>query len=173
MKTIEQTSNYGNFAYRITAEVGEDVNPATVALCGQGMLNIAYRIAGSAVDKALGVKERKGVEYSEESAQIINAAVSKKLGELVEKTPALAGLKLSFAVTGQHEFGEAGGGATKEAAALWAEVQGWETPKFEAALKKMGLTSDYTDEAGIMACKKVLQDAKKRAAEAAKSALGI
>lgn len=173
MKTIEQTSNYGNFNYRITAEVGEDVNPATIALCEQGMLNIAYRIAGSAVDKALGVKERKGVEYSEESAQIINAAVSKKLTELVGKTPALTGLKLSFAVTGQHEFGATGDAPTKEATEMWTKVQALPAEKFATALKALGLAEDYTDETGILACKRKLTEAKAAAKAQASALLGV
>lgn len=102
---IEVKSNYGNFDYRLTAEVGEDVNVQTVSLCKQGLLNIAYRVAGSAVDKALGVKERKAVNYSEADAERINAAVSKKLAELEAKDGTLKALEMSFAVTGEHEWG--------------------------------------------------------------------
>lgn len=102
---IEVKSNYGNFDYRLTAEVGDSVNAETVSLCKQGLLNIAYRVAGSAVDKALGVKERKAVNYSEADAERINAAVSGKLKELEAKDSTLKALEMSFAVTGEHEWG--------------------------------------------------------------------
>jgi hypothetical protein len=107
MSQIQFESNYGNFAYRFTAQIGEDVNPQTQYLAKQGLANIAYRVAGSSVDKALGVKERRSVEYSDEDGERINDAVSKKLKELEGKETMLSALKLSFAVTGKHEFGEA------------------------------------------------------------------
>lgn len=157
----------------MTAEVGEDVNAATTALCIQGLANICYRVAGSAVDKALEVKERKGVEYSDAVGEKINVAVSKKLGELLaaEKTKGLEPLKLSFAVIGQHEFGAVETG-TKEALEVWTKLQGEKDgEKFAATLKKLGLDDNYTDETAIVAVAKALRDARKAAAEAAKAGL--
>lgn len=175
MKTIKFESNYGNFAYRMTAEVGEDLTDATAALAVQGLANICYRVAGSAVDKALGVKERKSVLFSAADGERISAAVSKKLVELEGKTPILAALKMSFAVTGQHEFGTAGGDPTKEATELWTKVQAKPEAEFEKALTQLGLDADYDDEKGIAACHAFLRKVKevqKAALEATKNALG-
>lgn len=193
MKTITFESNYGNFDYRMTAEVGEDVNAATTALCVQGLANICYRVAGSSVDKALGVKDRKAVEFSDADGERINAAVSKKLGEMLaaEKTQVLAPLKLSFAVTGQHEFGATDGGKpTKDDVELWTSVQSTvvrdaegnvdkaaTNAKFEASLKVLGLDEDYDDAKAIAACRKLRLEAVRKQAEVAKAntkaALGI
>lgn len=173
MKTISFESNYGNFAYRLNAEVGEELTSATESLCVQGLANIAYRVAGSAVDKALGVKERKGVVFSDADGERINAAVSKKIGELEAKDTKLKELKMSFAVTGQHVFGEGGDAPTKEATEMWTRVQGLPPEKFEVALKSLGLAEDYTDESGILACKKKLTEAKAAAKAQAAALLGI
>lgn len=174
MKTIEFKSNYGNFAYRFTAEVGEEVNAASTALCVQGLANIAYRVAGSAVDKALGVKERKGVEFSDADGERINAAVSKKLNEMIVKDSVLGNLKLSFAVTGQHVFGGSDQGEpTKADKELWTNIQSFDGVKFEAAVKLIGIPEDYDDESALKAVRawrlaedrKALEEsAKKRAA---------
>lgn len=115
MKKITFTSNYGNFAYRMTAEIGDSVNPETEFLCMQGLANICYRVAGSNVDKALGAKERKAVEWSDEDGERITAAVSEKITALEVKSPELKKLSLDFAVTGQHEFGTASADAGKAA----------------------------------------------------------
>lgn len=169
-KTIEFKSNYGNFDYRMTAVVGDEVNEATTALCLQGLANICYRVAGSSVDKALGVKERKSVEYSDADGERINAAVSKKLTEMLaaEKTKVLAGLSMSFAVTGAHEFGAEEKG-TKEATELWTVIQALPEDKFNEKLKVLGLDEDYTDETAIIAVAKALRDARKAASERLKS----
>lgn len=173
MKTIDMTSNYGNFAYRFTAEVGEELTPATVELCRQGLANIAYRVAGSAVDKALGIKERKSVEYSDATGEQINAAVSKKIAELEGKDAMLKGLKMSFAVTGQHVFGEGGDKPTIAATEMWTKVQALPAEKFEVALKTLGLDENYTDEQGVLACKARLTAAMQAAKVAAATALGM
>lgn len=188
MKTIEFKSNYGNFAYRMTAEVGDEVNESTTALCVEGLANICYRVAGSAVDKALGVKKgegRKALAYVPSLGDEVDAAVSKKLKELEGKEVALTALKLSFMVTGQHVFGEGSDAPTKEATEMWTKVQALtETPaelatgmakgaKFEKALAALGLAEDYTDESGILACKAKLTAAKLAAKQQAAALLGV
>lgn len=176
MKTIEFKSNYGNFAYRFTAEVGEDVNAASTALCIQGLANIAYRVAGSAVDKALGVKERKGVEFSDADGERINAAVSKKLNEMIVKDGVLSQLHLSFAVTGQHVFGEgAGGEPTKADKELWTSIQQMPGEKFEAAVKLIGIPEDYDDESALKAVRawRLTEDRKALEESAARRKLAL
>lgn len=173
MKKITFESNYGHFAYRFDAEIGDAVNAQSEWLCYQGLANIAYRVAGSAVDKALGIKERKSVEYSDADGERINAAVSKKLTELAAKEGNIKLLNMSFAVTGQHVFGEGNDAPTKEATEMWTKVQALEEGKFKAALKTLGLAEDYTDEQGIMACKARLTAAKQAAKVAAATALGM
>lgn len=172
---IEFKSNYGAFAYRMTAEIGEDVNPATVALALQGLANICYRTVGSNVDKALGVKSKKNggdgrmaVLYSPADAERINTAVSAKLVEIeAENGGALKPLAMSFAVIGEHVFGESQK-PSKEAEALWTSIQSIKDEAvFAQSLAKLGLTEDTADdEHGIPACHKLLLE-RDRAAKAA------
>lgn len=191
MKTIEFKSNYGNFAYRMTAQIGDEVNAASEALCLEGLANICYRVAGSAVDKALGVKKgegRKAVLFVPNMGDEIDAAVNKKLAELEAKQTVLVELKLNFMVTGQHMFGEGGDAPTKEATEMWTRVQALEEAKFNKAMVALGFednveidsegkptvhTFDYDDEKGILACKRKLQEAKAAAKAQAASLLGL
>lgn len=194
MKTIEFKSNYASFSYRMTAEVGEDLTEATEALCLQGIANLCYRTVGSNVDKALGVKSKKNggmgrdaVKWDAELGNTIDTAVSAKITELENETGSkLKALKLSFAVTGEHVKGEGGSDApTKEATEMWTKVQALtESPeeiaagmqkgaKFERALKALGLAEDYTDETGILACKRKLTEAKAAAKAQASALLGV
>lgn len=122
MKTIEFESNYGNFAYSMTAKIGENVNTETEWLAMQGLANISYRVAGSAVDKALGVKDRRSLEYSDADGERIMAAVSKKITEMEGKEVLVKSLSLDFAVTGQHEFGEKSTADGGKAARAMAEL---------------------------------------------------
>lgn len=180
MQTIEFHSNYGPFSYRMTAEIGDDVNPSTVALAKQGMANICYRTVGSNVDKALGVKSKKNggdgrsaLLYSEQDGETINAAVSKKLTELeAEENGALKPLKLSFAVTGQYVPAEAK--PSKEATEVWVKIQALPEPAFATALEKLGLTAeDYDDDRAIAAIHKKMLEAKRAAAAAAAATFGV
>lgn len=178
MKRIKFESNYGFFAYSLSAEVGEELTAATEELCQQGLANIAYRVAGSAVDKALGVKTKEGkkyekrneVLYSEEDAERINAAVSGKITELENGTAGqkIKELKLSFSVTGEHEFGVSKGDSHRKAAELlWAKVEALEASdmkKFDDTLKTLGLDPEnYTPEAGIEACRAKIAEAARAA----------
>lgn len=177
MKTITFESNYGNFAYRITAEVGENLTEATEWLALQGIANIAYRVAGSAVDKAMGVKVRKELLFTPEAGEQISAAVSKKLTELEAKDEKLKALKCGFAVTGQHEFG-ATGEVSKEVQELWGKVQALYGEAFAKALTNLRTFGfpegeDYEDEDGLAACKALLRKVKEDAKKAAQEAVGI
>lgn len=175
MKTIEFRSNYGNFDYRMTAEVGEELTAATEALAAQGLANICYRVAGSSVDKALGAKDRKAVLFSDADGEKINAAVSAKINAMLaaEKTKVLQALKLSFAVTGEHVFGESADAPSKEATEMWTKVQGLAPEHFALALKALGLDEEYTDESGILACKRKLQEAKAKAKAETLALVGV
>lgn len=183
MKTLEFRSNWANFDYLMTAEVGEDLTPATEMLCQQGMGNISYRVAGSAVDKALGVKTgkgepgRKGVEYSEADGERINAAVSAKITELENGKDGVMfkALKLRFQVTGQHEYGGTDAPASKEAEKIWTGIQAVADPeKFKAALGRLGLDpEDYDDDRALAAIHTKLKAAKAAALAAAKAEFGV
>lgn len=180
MKTITFTSNYAAFTYRMTALVGEELTEATEALCLEGVSNLCYRVAGSAVDKALGVKSKKnggmgrdGIAFDTKHIPTIEAAVSAKITEMENAEGSkLKALELSFAVTGEYVKGE-GGTSSKEAEALWVQVQALPADKFEGAIKKLGLDENYDDEKGIAACQRHIQAEKRAAAERAKNALGI
>lgn len=180
MKTIKFESNYSTFAYRLTAEVGEELTPATEELCLQGLANIAYRVAGSRIDKALGVKSKKnggmgreGVAFDPKHIPTIESAVSTAITELenVEGSK-VKPLGLSFAVTGEY-VPKTDGTASKEATELWTKVQALPADKFEAAIKKLGLAEDYDDESGIAACVRHIQAEKAKAKLAAAAGLGV
>lgn len=181
MKTITFNSNYSAYSYRMNAEVGEDLTPATLELCMQGVANICYRTVGSNVDKKLGVKSKKnggmgrdGITFDPAHIPTIEAAVSEKITELEkdEKNGAMfKAMKLSFAVTGEYVKGETA--SSKEAEALWTQVQALPGDKFETALKKLGLAEDYDDASGIAACQRHIQAEKRAAAERAKAGLGL
>lgn len=201
MKTITFTSNYAAFTYRMTAEVGEDLTPATEALCLEGVSNLCYRVAGSAVDKALGVKSKKnggmgrdGITFDAKHIPTIEAAVSAKITEMENAEGSkLKALGLSFAVTGEYVKGE-GGTTSKEAEALWVQVQklastqdheGVISHPFAKAMAKLGfkvlegdlgeapIVEDYDDDSGIAACQRHIQAEKRAAAERARGALGL
>lgn len=175
MQEVKFESNYGNFDYRLTAVVGETLTPATLTMVIQGLANVAYRVVGSYVDKALGVKSkskggdgRTAVLYSEQDGETINAAVSTKLKEIeAENNDALKPLQMSFAVIGEHAYG-AETKPSKEAEALWVKVPLLTGTEFSIALEKLGLDESYTDESGIRACHKMLLEADRARREAAK-----
>jgi len=184
-------SNYGNFAYRLSADIetSEPVSAALRYIVEQGLANIAYRVAGSAVDKALGVKTKEGkrfdkrieVLYSDADAEAINAAVSRKITELegdAESGALVRQLHLSFSVTGQHSPA-GGGGESKEAIALWTQVQGLPEEKFGSTMVKLGFTAgpdgsfDYDDASGVAACRRHIQKVKAEARKRQAEELGL
>lgn len=187
MKTITFSSNYAAFTYRMTAEVGENLTEATEALCYEGVSNLCYRVAGSAVDKALGVKSKKnggqgrdGIAFDAKHIPTIESAVSAKITELENAEGSkLKALGLSFAVTGEYVKGETAG-SSKEAEALWDQVQKLPLDKFDSAMAKLGFVKDpsgadwvYNDAEGVAACQRHIQAEKRAAAERARGALGI
>lgn len=183
MKTIKFVSNYGNFATEMVAQIGQDVNPATTWLAEtQGLGNLQYRMCGSRVDKALGVKTKEGrkyekrveVPYSVENAKKVSDAVEAALADLAKETPLVKELNISFRITGQHEFGASDDKPTKEATATWTHMQSLPEPEFHAALKVIGLSpDDYDDERGILAVRDSLRKARQAAADNAKKLLGL
>lgn len=175
MRTITFNSNFGRFAYEITAEIGEEVNEESANLCVRGLADTGFRGVSSDVEKSLVeaklmTKEQKRgeVAFATATAALIVEKAQAKLDEIAKKGKLPA---MSFRVTREHVFGEAGEKPTKEATERWTALQSLPTEKFERALKLLGLGEDYTDEQGILAVKKHLNDAKERAAQAAKAAL--
>lgn len=114
---IEVTSNYGNYATKMSVELPDtSLSPLATELVRQGLFNINYRVAGSAVDKALGVDPknggRRGVDYSEDNSLKVMEAVEATIKKL--KLPE----GVSFEVTGQYEYGEGAGSAMVRATTL-------------------------------------------------------
>lgn len=180
MKTIKFESNYSAFSYRLQADVGEDLTPATEELAMQGLANIAYRVAGSRIDKALGVKSKKnggmgreGVSFDPAHIPTIESAVSTAITEMENAEGSkLKALGLSFAVTGEYVPRDSAS-ASKEATELWTKVQGLKGEAFEKAIKTLGLSEDYDDESGIAACQKHMAAEKAKAKLAAAQGLGL
>jgi len=158
---IKFESNYGNFAYRLEAAVPDG---GSTTLMVQGLANIAYRVAGSSIDKALSAKDRKAVLYSEEDAQRINAAVSAKIVELEKKDATLNSLALSFSITGQHVFGESNGEKSRAlATAMWTQIQSQPDASFKVACSIFGIDPEsYTDASAVEAIHAFNQGAKKK-----------
>lgn len=174
MKKIEFKSNYGRFEYKMTAMIGDEVNAATEQLCLQGLANIGYRIAGSNVDKGLGAKVRKEVEWSEQTGEQINGFVATALKKLEEKEGSLLrSLKLDFAVTGEYQPSSAGPSESKEAKDMWAVIAALAPEKKANALEKLGLEAGFTEEEAISAVHAKLKAAKAAAKLAAMGGLGL
>lgn len=134
------SSNYGNFDYRMDVEVPmtPPAGPELRYLVNQGLANIAYRVCGSAVDKALGVvpeskggKGRRGVAFNDVNRRIVEGTVVTKLAELAKTEPAAAFIE--FSVTGEHEYGAEGGSPMARASAFVDALLG--DSKAEAQLR--------------------------------------
>lgn len=131
---IQFKSNYGNFDYVMSVELGltPPLPDGVESLIQQGLANIAYRVAGSAVDKALGVETgkgkegRRGVKWDavivsgkgdEEirtpASKVIETTVNDKLALLIDVPKGI-----TFKVTGQHEYGAEGESAMVRATAF-------------------------------------------------------
>jgi len=174
MKEIVFNSNYGNFAYRMTAVIGDEVNAATEQLCLQGLANIGYRIAGSNVDKGLGVKVRKEVLYSEADGERINGFVADALKKLEEKEGSLLkALKMDFAVTGEYVPSTSGPSESKEAKDMWAVIAALPEEKKKGALTKLGLQEGFSEAEAVAAVHTALKAAKAAAKLAAMGGLGL
>lgn len=114
---IQFNSNYGNFKTQLTATVPDGSNKV---ISEEGLANILYRVCGSGVDKAFGLKKgnkRTEIVYSVDNAAKVTKAVENKIMELCgvsDEAGFTAGkdaaeyesLELAFKVTGQHEAGE-------------------------------------------------------------------
>ncbi len=186
MKTIVFTSNFANFDYSATIQMPDEVlSPEAERYIRKGVANDMYRAAGSSVQKEFeaefpAVKVRdKAVPADERGRRAVpyNTDTVAKFTKLAnEACVAIAkedgGPLITVAVTGQHEFNKDGDAPTKEATELWTSVQGKVGEAFEKALKVLGLDETYTDESGVLACKRFLQEAKRKAKEAAVNALG-
>ena len=170
MKTIEQKSNFGQFSYTITAEIGDEVNAATTRLAIGGLADAGFRAAGSSVEKGLVEAKlidkdtkRADISYGEETARKVESLAQAALDKL---TTEKGYPKMTFVVTGQHEYGESNT-ATKEAEAVFvqlAKLVGGEAK----AIEKLGVENR---EAAVLACKAKLQEQKKAAQAAALESL--
>lgn len=189
MKTISFESNFGNFDYTATITLpDEELSVAAVNIARKGIANEMYRAAGSAVEKEFEVefplvKSRdKNVPADQRGRRAIphTAATLAKFTKVVnEKCATMAkddGEPLITVVVSEvaHEYGAAGDKPTAEATEMWTRVQALKPEeKFQAALKSLGLAEDYTDETGILACKKKLTEAKAAAKLQTNALLGI
>ena len=150
MKTITFDSNFGRFGYRITAEVGDDVNQPTANLCIRGLADTGFRGVASEVEKAL-VKggyatkdtKRSEIAYSAEAAEVVGKTAQVKLDEIAGKANLPA---MTFEVTGEHEYGDQEA-SRKMATAMWDKVRG-----NAAMLASLGLDEDADEAEGIEAC---------------------
>lgn len=197
MTEVTFKSNYGSFAYEAAAKIEPEVFITTpfidslstehekslaaqveqafrawATLGTQGLANICYRVIGSNVDKALGVKAKKdggtgrdGVPYTAANISIIQAAVAEKLEEMAEE---LHGIAVQFRITGEHFKGESTQ-PSKEAKAQWLAIQGLPAEKFAKMAKVLDLPDDYTDEIGERCVHRWILAQKRKDEEAAKA----
>lgn len=150
MSEVNFVSNYGNFDYEMSVKLtDESLSPAAKSFIKEGLANIAYRVCGSAVDKALGVLPeskggtgRRGIEYSQGSARIIETTVWDKLATL--------GLKdVGFKIIGEHEYGEAGSAMLRATTLVDTLLDGGKEEQLRATLAMFGAT-DKDDRAGLI-----------------------
>jgi len=168
MKDITFKSNFGRFATALTCTVGDEVNAATVALATQGLANVQFRAVASEVEKALiaagaMTKEakRSAIPFTPANLAIIVAKGQEKL-DAVCKKEGLPSMLLE--VTGEHVYGESDGAPTKEAIALWTQIQALPEADFTAVLKGLGLDPEnYDDDTAIVACKAHIRKVKEEA----------
>jgi hypothetical protein len=159
MKEITFDSNFGQFNYRITAMVGDEVNEQSTNLCIRGLADTGFRGVASEVEKALvkggfATKEtkRSEIEYSEEASAVIQTTAQSKLDEIATK----ANLpEMTFEVTGKHEYGDQEQSRVM-ATAMWAQVK-----DNDALRASLGADEDTTDEAGIELAHKFLGGLRK------------
>lgn len=157
-----------------------------VELCKSGLENELFRAGGSAGYKAvvalggdsLATEEspskpidkktpRSSIPFSEARAIALVDAMTKAVNDSDSKLP-----KIDFACTGEYEYGKNGSGPSKEAKALWVEVQAYQAERFEKALAQLGLDEDYDDDKGEAACHAYLLAEVRKAKEAAKGGIG-
>lgn len=186
MKTITFTSNWGNFDYSATADFADEVlSTQAENYIRKGIANDMYRAAGSGVEKVFEEKfpavklrdktvdaadrGRRAVPFNTETTKMFETAANDMAKDIAKSD---GGPVIVVKVTGQHEYGAGSNVVTKEATELWTKVQGLPKERFETTLKTLGLGDDYTDESGVAACRNFMLDAKRKAAEAAKNALG-
>lgn len=170
---IEITSNFGRLATRASTVIGDDVNPATVELCEEGLQNILFRAGGSAGFKALvdaGICDKKTpraeIPYSVETGKLLAKAMNDAVNGEKSKLPLIL-----FEVTGEYVFGDSAT-VTKEAEALFmllvngVMIDGKLTGGLGEAGAITKLKVESREEA-VMVCKVRLQEEKKLAAAAA------
>lgn len=166
MKTITFKSNFGRFAYNVESEIGDDVNAETTNLAIRGLADTAFRGVASDVEKGL-VKagkmtkdtKRSDVEYSTESAGIVQSLAKAKL-DAIAKEATLP--MMVFTVTGEHVYGESGEVSRVQATELWTQVQGFPDAKFQMACEIYGIPKDADDDAAIEACHTFLRGLRKK-----------
>ena len=162
MKNITFNSNFGRFAYSISTTIGDDVNEATSNLCLRGLADTGFRGVASEVEKELvkggyATKDTKRAEiaYSDEAAEVVGRVAQQKLNEIATKANLPA---MTFAVTGEHQYGEQEQSRAM-ATAMWNQVK--DNPAMRAALAPFGVNDDTVDEAGIEAAHKFLATLRK------------
>ena len=185
MQKITFESNVGNFNYRLTAIVGDEVNAESVNLCKEGLANLGFRAGASAGFKALlklgfltkedkrdsvrywatvTTKGKDGEEITHDAVEVIESAVQAKLDELAgDKDKPLPAME--FIITGEHTSGETEA-SRKQATAMWGQVMAKSEPARAAMLVAIGVMDGGADEvAGIEACHTFLRSlvAKKAA----------
>lgn len=159
MKEITFDSNFGQFNYRITAEIGDEVNEMSTNLCVRGLADTGFRGVASEVEKALtkagfSTKDtkRSEIEYSDEAALVIQETAQSKLDEIATKANLPA---MTFEVTGKHEYGDQEQSRVM-ATAMWSQVK-----DNDALRASLGADDDTTDEAGIELAHKFLAGLRK------------
>lgn len=156
MKKLTFSSNFGRFAYVLTALVAEDLDVAIAnMIANEGLANLGFRAVGSNVEKALVAgkamtkdDKRSVAEYSEANAEIVRAAAQAQLDKVCgdKETPYPA---VSIAITGEHVFGETEA-SRKMATTLWESIQTEQDAAKQAGmLLGIGATSETSDEDGI------------------------
>lgn len=165
MKVITFDSNFGRFAYRATAEIGDDVNSATTNLALRGIADTCFRGMASEVEKALvkagfATKEQKRSEiaYSDDAAATVTTAANAKLAEICKGGDDGDGAlpTITVTVTGEHVFGEQEA-SRKTATALWESIQTESDDQKRAGmLLTIGASEDTSDEDGIELAHKFL-----------------
>lgn len=119
------------------------------------------------------LRETTGAKRRYENCADFDREVAGKVEEAVRKAVKdyLTDIRVDVSEYVPSESGD--NKPTAEATELWTKIQSLPAPEFEKKLAVLGLDDDYDDASAILAIRNKLREARQRAAEQAKSALGV
>ncbi len=165
LKTMKIETTTGKYAIVLTGTVQPEKAGELQALgVAQGLL---YRGVFAELRETTGAKRRyeNCADFDSAIAEKVNVAISKAVKDY------LTDVRVDVSEYVPSESGD--NKPTQEATELWTKIQTLPEAEFDKKLAVLGLGDDYDDASAILAIRNKLREARQRAAEAAKNALGV